>query len=60
MNDLPEDALEIAYRKMAIIVATHGEKYLLLFNRLHEEVIAQRAKLDMLSIARKIASEARK
>lgn len=54
-NDFDEK-LEKAYFIMAGIIRDHGEKYLPIFKRLHEEREERKASLDLVSIAIRTAS----
>lgn len=59
MTELTNDDIQEAYKKMAIIVSLHGEKYLPLFNRMHQLVQARKADCALLVIAQKLAMEAK-
>jgi hypothetical protein len=50
-----DEMLEMAYRIMAGIINTYGEKYLPIFKRLHEEREARKASQDLKNIALQIA-----
>jgi hypothetical protein len=52
---LSDDTLQKAYVIIAGIVTEHGEKYLPIFKRLHEEVEVRKAQRDLLAIAIKTA-----
>lgn len=46
-----DELLESAYLIIAGIVTAHGEKYLPVFKRIHEEVQERKAQKNLLSIA---------
>lgn len=52
-----DEDVEKAYKIMAAIVRDHGEKYLPVFKRLHEEYEDSKAKQNLKNIALKIASD---
>lgn len=56
MNTEKEIAeLEFCYKKMARIVRDYGDKYLPIFERLHEELKSRKKQEEIKSIALKIA-----
>jgi hypothetical protein len=52
-----DETIEEAYRIMARIVRNHGEKYLPVFKRLHEENEQRKAIRTLWDIALRIAQE---
>ena len=52
-----DEKLEKAYFIMAEIIRDHGEKYLPIFKRLHEEREKRKANMDLISIAIKAADQ---
>lgn len=56
-NSVTDEMLEQAYIIMAKIIRDHGEKYLPVFNRLHKEREARKAKQDLKNIALQIAGD---
>ena len=55
-----DEMLEQAYIIMAKIIRDRGEKYLPIFNRLHQEREARKAKQDLKNIALQIAHSMQK
>lgn len=55
-----KDDLQECYELMAYIVNKHGDDYLPLFERLHEEIEARKEKNNLLEIASKVAGNASK
>jgi hypothetical protein len=53
---LTDQKLRSAYVLIAEIVTAHGEVYLPIFKRIHDEVEARKANRDLLSIASAIAN----
>lgn len=49
--------LDDAYTIMAAIIRDHGEKYLPIFKRLHEEKLRRQANSDLKNIALQIAQK---
>jgi len=56
-REVTDQMFEDAYRIMAKIIRDHGDKYLPVFKRLHEERINRIAKRDLKNIALQIAFE---
>lgn len=52
-----DDMIEKAYRIMARIIRDHGDKYLPIFKRLHEERARRQASHDLKNIALQIACD---
>ncbi|MEP1305097.1 MAG: hypothetical protein ABJK11_11150 [Balneola sp.] len=52
---MSKDDLQECYELMAYIVNKHGDDYLPLFERLHEEIEARKEKNGLLEIAIKVA-----
>lgn len=52
---LTDEMMEEAYAIMAKVVRDHGDKYLPLFQRLHDERAARKAKQDLKNIALQVA-----
>lgn len=52
---LTDENLQAAYKIIAGIVKQHGESYLPVFKRVHEEVKLREEQNDLLSIAEQIA-----
>ena len=50
-----DEDLETAYKIMAIIVSNHGDKYLPVFKRIHEELEQRRTQQGLMNIALQIA-----
>lgn len=53
---LTEEALQTAYTIIAGIVAKHGDTYLPIFKRLHEEKELRKANADLKAIALQVLS----
>lgn len=51
MSDGNNDRFYEAYKVMAKIVRDHGEKYLPLFKRLHDEHLSKIAQADLINVA---------
>lgn len=54
-----DEMLEKAYSIMAKIIRDHGDKYLPIFKRLHEERELRKAKQDLKNIALQVAQNMR-
>lgn len=52
---LTDENLQAAYKIIAGIVRQHGETYLPVFKRIHEEVELRKKQNDLLSLAIQIA-----
>lgn len=52
-----DEDVEKAYKIMATIVRNHGDKYLPVFKRLHDEMETRKAKRDLKNIALQIAAD---
>ena len=59
-SDITNERLLSAYAAMAEIVALHGEAYLPIFERLHNEVEQLERKTDLLELARSISNQVSK
>lgn len=57
-NTVTDAKLDEAYSIMAAIIRDHGEKYLPIFKRLHEERLQRKASSDLKNIALQIAQKA--
>lgn len=53
-GDMSDERLRAAYEILASIVATHGEIYLPLFERLHTEIQKRESHTSFVSLARSI------
>ncbi|HTN46365.1 MAG TPA: hypothetical protein VL098_08470 [Flavipsychrobacter sp.] len=52
-----DERLEEAYTIMAAIIRDHGDKYLPVFKRLHEERLQRKEKNDLKAIALQVAEK---
>lgn len=52
-----DDMLDTAYSIMAAIIRDHGEKYLPIFKRLHEERLQRKARNNLKEIALQVAQK---
>jgi hypothetical protein len=59
-NIVTDEELEECYHIMARIIRDHGDVYLPIFKRLHEERELRRKNNDLKSIALRIADELKK
>ncbi len=56
-NTVTDEMLERAYTIIAKIIRDHGDKYLPIFKRIHEEREARKANQDLKDIALQIARD---
>lgn len=52
-----DEEVEKAYKIMAGVIRDHGDKYLPVFQRLHEEYEQRKAKRDLKNLALQIAAD---
>lgn len=57
-EDVTDTMLEECYIMMANIVKDHGELYLPIFERLHEELKIRKSKKDLIGLAHRVSREA--
>lgn len=57
VTEITDALLEEAYVTMALIVKQHGEHYLPIFERLHNEITERQKKSDLLSVALSVADQ---
>jgi len=56
-NTVTDDMIERTYQIMAVIIRDHGDKYLPIFKRLHEERERRKATQDLKNIALQVAQK---
>lgn len=54
-RNVTDEKLQSAYLIIAGIVKQHGEKYLPIFKRMHEEIEVRKAQKNLLEIASRLA-----
>lgn len=52
-----DEEVEKAYKIMAAVIRDHGDKYLPVFQRLHEEYEQRKAKRDLKNLALQVAAD---